>query len=190
MASRSLTSLSSTNTAHKAPDTQSGRRHGPRAELRRCFVKIFLVVQIFSANHTLLSRGSELLPESRRSLERLPRCWRGGTSAPLTLTYCNTHKERDEEGFYRGQSLCLYNGLNLEQSTQPGAPPDTTRERLVDTWTGGSWVARQPSSIPLCHISSSLASAVSPRASSEPSRRFKRSFTITEKAPILEPLQY
>ena len=133
MASRSLTSLSSTNTAHKAPDTQSGRRHGPRAELRRCFVKIFLVVQIFSANHTLLSRGSELLPESRRSLERLPRCWRGGTSAPLTLTYCNTHKERDEEGFYRGQSLCLYNGLNLEQSTQPGAPPDTTRERLVDT---------------------------------------------------------
>ena len=167
MASRSLTSLSSTNTAHKAPDTQSGRRHGPRAELRRCFVKIFLVVQIFSANHTLLSRGSELLPESRRSLERLPRCWRGGTSAPLTLTYCNTHKERDEEGFYRGQSLCLYNGLNLEQSTQPGAPPDTTRERLVDTWTGGSWVARQPSSIPLCHISSSLPSAVSPRAANE-----------------------
>ena len=99
----------------------------------RCFVKIFLVVQIFSANHTLLSRGSELLPESRRSLERLPRCWRGRTSPPLTLTYCNTHKERDEEGFYRGQSLCLYNGLNLEQSTQPGAPPDTTRERLVDT---------------------------------------------------------
>ena len=88
-------------------------------------------------------------------------------SPPLTLTYCNTHKERDEEGFYRGQSLCLYNGLNLEQSTQPGAPPDTTRERLVDTWTGGSWVARQPSSIPLCHISSSLPSAVSPRAANE-----------------------
>ena len=122
VASRSLTSLSPATTAHKAPDTQSGRRHGPRAELRRCFVKIFLVVQIFSANHTLLSRGSELLPESRRSLERLPRCRRGGSSPPLTLTYCNTHKERDEERFYRGQSLCLYNGLNLEQSTQPGAP--------------------------------------------------------------------
>ena len=46
----------------------------------------------------------------------------------LTLTYCNTHKERQSRGrrcFYRAAGVCWWcamcNGLNLVRSTQPQA---------------------------------------------------------------------